>query len=68
MIAGAESTMAGAELSIGGGGGEGHPKGIQIDTNDHRYKKTIRKVLHECRFHAKHGSRHKKSLYRVSRN
>ena len=35
MIAGAESTIAGAELSIGGGGGggEGHPKSIQINTN-----------------------------------
>ena len=34
MIAGAESTIAGAELSIGGGGeGEGHPKSMQIDTN-----------------------------------
>ena len=32
MIAEAESTIAGAELSIGGGG-EGHPKSIQIDTN-----------------------------------
>ena len=32
MIAGAESTIAGAELSIGGGGAEGHPKSIQIDT------------------------------------
>ena len=32
MIAGAESTIAGAELSIGGGGGEGHPQSIQIDT------------------------------------
>ena len=32
MIAGAESTIAGAELSIGGGA-EGHPKSIQIDTN-----------------------------------
>ena len=31
MIAGAESTIAGAELSIGGGA-EGHPKSIQIDT------------------------------------
>ena len=29
MIAGTESTIAGAELSIGGGeGGEGHPKSI----------------------------------------
>ena len=33
MIAGAESTIAGAELGTGGGGGEGHPKSIQIDTN-----------------------------------
>ena len=32
MIAGAESTIAGAELSIGGGT-EGHPKNIQIDTD-----------------------------------
>ena len=32
MIAGADSTIVGAELSIGGGG-EGHPKSIQIDTN-----------------------------------
>ena len=31
MIAGAESTIAGAKLSIGGA--EGHPKSIQIDTN-----------------------------------
>ena len=28
---GAESTIGGAEISIGGG--EGHPKGIQIDTH-----------------------------------
>ena len=28
MIAGAESTIAGAELNIGGGGSEGHPKSI----------------------------------------
>ena len=35
MIAGAGSTIAGAELSIGGGGeAEGHPKSIQIDTNE----------------------------------
>ena len=33
MIAGAERTIAGAELSIGGGGRGGHPKSIQIDTN-----------------------------------
>ena len=38
MIAGAESTIAGAELSIGGGGGaEGHPKIIQIDTDVNMY-------------------------------
>ena len=36
MIAGAESTIAGAELSIGGGG-EGHPKSIQIDTDDSQH-------------------------------
>ena len=33
MIAGAESTIAGAELSIGVA--EGHPKSIQVDANEH---------------------------------
>ena len=31
----AESNIEGAEHSIGGGGGDGHPKSIQIDTSDY---------------------------------
>ena len=37
-IAGAESPIGGAEISIGVGA-EGHPKGMQIDTHVSGYKK-----------------------------
>ena len=41
---GAESNIEGAELSIGGGA-EGHPKSIQIDTSVHYYRVRYAAVL-----------------------
>ena len=43
-----ESTIEGTELSIGGGGGEGHPKSIQIDTTGRNFIPLWECQSHQC--------------------